>query len=309
MERNVDAKYELVYVGGWGRSGSTLVSGLLNETDAAVSIGEGRFVWERGVLNNELCSCGSPFLRCAFWAEVGAHRGGWSRDEAEHMLSAESRVQSIWNVAASSRRARMTEPEYLETWQSVYDSVWIISGKPHWIVDSTKDAPFRSVLSDLFGERLNAIRIIRDPRAVAYSWTRIKTRPEITERHEIMPILTPSRSGREYAIAHLAHAWLDRRSSGRRVILRYEDLMSQGISALADAVAKLRFDLGCTENRRTVRHEISGNPGRFLTEQPLKIDDAWRYEFPLRSQTAAALWTFPWLLKHGYICRKAAPDA
>ena len=60
----------VLYVGGTGRSGSTVVANALGGLDDAVSVGEVRFLWERGIVQNRLCSCGEPFATCPFWNEV-----------------------------------------------------------------------------------------------------------------------------------------------------------------------------------------------------------------------------------------------
>ena len=64
------APVDVVYVSGFGRSGSTIVEGLLQSRYAATGLGEIFFLWERGALRNELCGCGLRFRQCPFWTEV-----------------------------------------------------------------------------------------------------------------------------------------------------------------------------------------------------------------------------------------------
>ncbi|MBT8240919.1 MAG: sulfotransferase, partial [Acidimicrobiia bacterium] len=60
-------KQPVLFIGGLGRSGSTLIERLLNEYPDVFAIGESVHIWERGLRDNELCGCGVPFDRCVFW--------------------------------------------------------------------------------------------------------------------------------------------------------------------------------------------------------------------------------------------------
>ena len=66
-----DGRVRLLYVGGAGRSGSTLLDLLLSEVPGMFAAGEVRYLWNRGVRDNELCGCGQSFLSCPFWSAVG----------------------------------------------------------------------------------------------------------------------------------------------------------------------------------------------------------------------------------------------
>ena len=45
---------QVLYVGGWGRSGSTLLSHMLAQVAGHVSVGELRYVWQAGVAGRAL---------------------------------------------------------------------------------------------------------------------------------------------------------------------------------------------------------------------------------------------------------------
>src|SRR5438128_1791209 len=62
----------VICIAGIGRSGSTLLERVLVEQAGAFGLGEARYVWERGLRNNELCSCGQNFLDCGFWSRVAS---------------------------------------------------------------------------------------------------------------------------------------------------------------------------------------------------------------------------------------------
>ena len=74
----------VVFIGGQGRSGSTLLERALGQLPDVVSVGETVHLWDRGLRDNELCGCGQPFSACPFWSEVGQLAfGGWDRLDAD----------------------------------------------------------------------------------------------------------------------------------------------------------------------------------------------------------------------------------
>src|SRR5215472_6776033 len=69
-----DGPLRIIYIGGFGRSGSTLLGRRLGEAGNAVPVGELFYVWRVCVINNLRCGCGPPFDQCDFWLSV-QHRG------------------------------------------------------------------------------------------------------------------------------------------------------------------------------------------------------------------------------------------
>src|SRR5438045_2724702 len=63
----------VVYIVGWGRSGSTLIGNLLNEVDGITHLGEVRRLWETveaPVPGDECCGCGDHIAKCQIWGAV-----------------------------------------------------------------------------------------------------------------------------------------------------------------------------------------------------------------------------------------------
>ena len=61
----------VLYLGGLGRSGTTLVERLLGELPNVCALGEVVHLWQRDIVDDERCGCGESFSRCAFWTAVG----------------------------------------------------------------------------------------------------------------------------------------------------------------------------------------------------------------------------------------------
>ena len=71
------------------------------------------------------------------------------------------------------------------------------------VVDSSKITSLAYVLSHSSTIDLRLLHILRDPRAVAYSWTKVVRRPEVAQREAFMPRYSPSYMAMLYAGHHV----------------------------------------------------------------------------------------------------------
>src|ERR1700754_3896573 len=65
----------VLFIAGAGRSGRTLLDRVIGAQEGFLSLGEVQFIWQRSFAEDQLCGCGRPFHRCAFWA--GVCEGAW----------------------------------------------------------------------------------------------------------------------------------------------------------------------------------------------------------------------------------------
>ncbi len=78
----------VLYIGGSGRSGSTLVERMLGALPGVCNVGEVVLMWERGLLRGERCGCGIPLPQCPFWRAVGdVAFGGWEAFNVQEFLA------------------------------------------------------------------------------------------------------------------------------------------------------------------------------------------------------------------------------
>ena len=105
----------VVYLGGLGRSGSTLLERLLGELPGACSAGEVVHMWQRGIVEGERCGCGQPFGECEFWCAVGQDAfGGWDAVDVGRIAQLRSevdRTRYIPLLAASALHASTPRPD------------------------------------------------------------------------------------------------------------------------------------------------------------------------------------------------------
>jgi len=312
-----DAPVPVLYLGGFGRSGSTLVDRVVGSLPGFCSVGELVHLWERGLLADERCGCGRPFSGCPFWTAVGeAAFGstGWAALDAHAVVAQKAAVDRnrhiprlLATLAFPSYRRQLRA--YAATLARVYAGVREVSGAAV-VVDSSKHASTAFVLRRTPGVRLAVVQVVRDPRGVAHSWGKRVQRPEVTGETDYMPVYSAPRS----SLLWLAHNVLFRlfaRTGTPAMVLRYEDFLSapeeqvRRLAAFAGQPAgELPFLASDGSVELVASHNVAGNPMRFRTGRlALRRDDAWRSAMPARTRLLVALLTSPLRVPFGYPLR------
>ncbi|WP_433515533.1 sulfotransferase [Nonomuraea sp. CA-143628] len=290
--------YRVVYLGGLGRSGTTLLERLLGEIPGVAPLGEVVHLWARGVLAGEPCGCGEPFPACPFWREVGETAfGGWTQALAERVLTLRHRVDRTHRIP---RIAHPELAEYAGTYQRLYDAAAKTAGATV-VIDSGKHASLAFCLAAA-GVDVHVVHVVRDPRAVAHSWRKTVERPEDGRP---MTRWGPARTAAHWTAQNLALDLLAAR--GVPVTrLRYEDLLADPAAALATLADTLGLGtalpfLTGTTAQLTTAHTASGNPMRF-TVGPIELrrDDAWHSGLPRHHRHLVTALTWPLRSRYGY---------
>jgi hypothetical protein len=179
------------------------------------------------------------------------------------------------------------------------------------IVDTSKNPVYAGFLSGIPGIDLRLAHLVRDPRAVAFSWRR---RRLVGTGDREMKRLRPSTSARAWALWNLAAGRVARRRPDMpSAIVRYEDLVARPrptLEALASLAGEAATELPFM-GERTVRigthHTASANPRRFATgEIEIREDDEWRRAQGRRDRAVVTVLTSPWLRRYGYPLRVGA---
>src|SRR5262249_11526864 len=156
---------------------------ILGQLDGYVSVGEIRYLWQRGMLDDRLCGCGEPFSSCPFWSDVV--RRAQAEDAIDptrvvELLGRGTRARHIpWLLRARSRpetcAARLEDlPDVLaRTYAAVAKAT-----AARVLVDSSKLPTYGELLRHVPGIEVTVVHLIRDPRATAFSWMRAKPLPE-----------------------------------------------------------------------------------------------------------------------------------
>ena len=301
----------IAFVGGFGRSGSTLLERMLNEVPGISAVGEAVHLWQRGLRDDELCGCGEQFSRCPHWRAVGeAAFGGWDQLDVDHVLALKAAVDrtryvpSLAAPAVSAKQARAVD-EYCELYRRLYRGVAAVTGDCV-LVDASKHASLAYSLRRAGDLDLRVLHMIRDSRGVAYSWSKRVRRPE--RDAEAMPIYSPARAAMLWTANNALFDLLARLGSPV-YRFRYEDLLAEPARVFGEVLAHL----GLPADESSVRflhsdsaelgtsHTIGGNPMRFSTgRMSLRTDEAWRREMPPAARRqVSALTAWP-LASYGY---------
>jgi UDP-N-acetylglucosamine transferase subunit ALG13 len=310
LPRAVDAT-TVLYIGGWGRSGSTLLECLIARLDGVVVLGEVKHLWERALQRDELCACGEAFSRCSFWGAVGDEAfGGWDRVDVGRVLELKGAVDRQRRMHATTRRRpgrdlRADLLEYSAYYRKIYAAAAVITGA-NIVVDSSKEVPTALALSHDRHLDLRVMHIVRDSRGSAYSWSKVVPRPEV-EGQDTMPTFSPAWSTAMWLSLNTAVSGL--RYRGVPVTrLRYEDLVADAASTVR--IAWQELDLPGTGELPMVddttielapTHSVAGNPMRFrsgLTK--LSHDNAWQTGMGVSDRQLVTLMSYPWLRLLGY---------
>jgi hypothetical protein len=140
---------------------------------------------------------------------------------------------------------------------------------------------------------------------VAFSWRRVRRRPEITWREQDMPRYPVVRSAMAWDVANLAA------EASRLVVpyafLRYEDLVREPRGQLARLARELGLgdvDLSFVRDHSatlTAAHTVAGNPMRFAEGTiELRADTEWTTDMPGRQRVVVTSLTLPLLAHYGY---------
>lgn len=300
----------ILYIGGYGRSGTTLIERVLGQIPGLCAVGELRHVWERSFRDDQLCGCGQRFHACPFWGAVAQRAfGGFERLDAAHMVALARRVDRtryVPRLLAPGRGAFARRfATYADVARRLYGAIAAESGC-RVIVDSSKEPSYGWFLRRA-GFDVRVLHVVRDSRAVAFSWVRKKERPEVHWRRELMDVHAPLKSAGLWLTFNALCAAMARLGCDYRRV-HYEDFVADPVAALRPALAMIGVApaaLDGIEGRRlhlTANHTVSGNPMRFAVgEVEVRLDREWRDRMRPADRRLLTALTFPSLLRYGYL--------
>lgn len=293
----------VLFVMGHGWSGSTILGNTLGEIDGFFHAGELRRLWGEALPSGEPCGCGKPFRGCPVWSPVieqtlASVPGGdaetiarWHR-QAVRVRNAPRLLRMRPGHLDSVRGLR----DYGEVLSRLYANIADVTAA-RVVVDTSKRAGDAALLLLLPSVEPSFVHLVRDPRAVAYSWRKRGGRG-------------PAATSRDWVAYNLLDEAVRRKARGRALLVRYEDLVAnprQTLRRITAAVDERHVELPLV-GERTVRlgpnHTVEGNPVRFATgDVELREDDAWRRELPAAARASITALTAPLLLRYGYPLR------
>jgi hypothetical protein len=319
-------KVKILYIMGPTRSGSTLLARLLNEYRGVVSVGEVVSIdvalqscrmqaRSRGdarstfVPNDAaggasrrfsaLCGCALPLQDCPVWGPIEKSVFGdppdyspWSWDAARPGL-----VRFL--LEGSGRWVERNGRALGEVAESVYRELARLT-QARIIVDDSKTPLYGYFLRHQPWADVLPVRLVRDPRGTAASWSRAKPYAGIDGGH--LP-------------AHAAHTcsvdWLKRVALADRLfkaspVVRYEDFIAspmQIASRLLDATG-IEVEPPDRDHAGAVRlstnHILASNPDKFERGTLSIKPPDWSKVLRTRARLVVTASTLPLLRRYGY---------
>ncbi len=318
-DHGMTGRVTVLYIGGRGRSGSTILARTLGQIPGFVNVGELWQVWYRGLLENGRCGCGQPFRSCRFWKAVGDEAfGGWDNVDVGKLTSLrpflkKQRYAPHYALAAKTGIRTRKMDLLLEGCgpflERLYRGIQRVSGAGV-IVDSSKRLSYAVVLSQLPFVDLRVVHLVRDSRAVAYSWAR--STEGVEGGRTLVSRLSPTYQSRVWSLQNYSYGVLSGFAPHSR--LRYEDFVNDPTRHLSGALTGVGLGdeagslpmLRGREISLSVEHTVSGNPDRFRTGNiELRPDEEWKVKMRNPDKSLVTALTAPLLLKYGYLGRNA----
>lgn len=286
---------KIVYIAGWGRSGSTILGAILGEFPGCFAVGELRYLFHPEVS----CGCGEPAAECAFWSKVV--------DRAEDEIGSIDRTLFIRHQrkALAPKRVpsivggtRSSELDFIRTvMRALYQAVAYEAGA-QTIIDGSKHPGDAAVVGSWPESRL--VHLVRDPRASAYSWA---------ERR---------RTGQQsLGYAEATARWIEwsllcelvaiRLPRWHKAWLRYEDLANDPervVRGLGDLLDLAIPEGLMVENRVRLasNHMIGSNPAKFrVGEVTIEPDLGWQADMDPVTRFVVVAGTLPLMIRYGYL--------
>jgi len=291
----------IVYIAGYGRSGSTLLDTILGNHPKIFGGGELTNLFGELIDNNK-CSCQKNYYECDFWTQVLHNNKQFSSKENQKKAKQTTlQMESLTNF-------NQNITDYCDLWRELLKSISEISGKKI-IVDSSKTNRKTWNRIFLFGKcgfNLKIIHLVRDPRAVMWSVIRgCNKRMEAGARSTKYPggmtrgILGWIVSNMSVEFMKYAFPSLD------ILLVKYEDFVVDPQNELKKIGLFLNVNMECLckyiefDLPFESGHGVSGNRMRRKTIIRLKKDAEWIDHLPKYLKTLALI-SYPLMKKYGY---------
>ncbi len=302
-------KIPVLFIAGAGRSGSTLLERMLGQTADLSPIGELRHLGRQD-FELDLCGCGQRFQDCPFWAAVFSEAFGKAPNFPD-LLTQRNQVDRIRFIPkmlwfSYDSKFGKDKKAYSDVLLAIYQAV-LNNSSQKMVLDSSKDVSTLYLLSTMPEIDLHVLHLIRDSRAVAFSWQRQRKKLTTVKRGKYMPVYTARKTAWNWLYRNiLAELAKNKVQSYTRVY--YEELIQNPTAVLCQirqriglAEPDLGFFVGNSVDLQIDSHTVSGNPMRLKKGViHLRLDNEWQTRMTNRDKRTVTLLTWPLLKRYGY---------
>lgn len=314
-----DAPTAVLYIMGAPRCGSTVLDNILNEIDGFFSAGELRFLWQR-LDQGRFCGCGKSFRSCEVWSRVldtvlGSQPGATPREFMTRQ-KAISGTWRTWQLLHQIRKGRLSKEiqAHAALTARLYDAIRSTTAA-RVIVDSSKRPWDAALLGSMPNVEPFFIHLVRDPRAMAYSQSKVKANPDRNQPAFMAPTGI-SESALQWVRRNLsADAVRRAHSSDRSMLIDYHDFCSRPrdiVSAITTFVGEPDAHLPFSDDHTVAlggNHTVSGNPDRFrVGEVPVREDNRWKDSMSRKDKMIVTTLTLPLMVGYARTLRTSGTD-
>ena len=165
---------EIIYIASDGRSGSTILGNVLGQVNNLIHVGELFSFWSVSWPRNVQCGCGTNIRDCQFWREILRKSGIRSDADIDqinkYLKKILPRTHQIPYILGGESFRKISDHE-ISVIKSFYYNIIKLSGS-QYIVDSSKAPYYLYFISKIANINTKIIHLVRDARAVNYSWHR-----------------------------------------------------------------------------------------------------------------------------------------
>lgn len=302
-------KIKVLYVSGWGRSGSTIFGRVLGEIDGFFFPGELRYTWFHWA-DDRRCGCGLQFRKCSMWESVLRKSLGDGHRLAEvEML----RLHNLGNFlpalplsvvpglgAILKKRIRTYASELESLYRAIQEKT-----ECRLIIDTTKYPNYGYILGQIPSIELYVVHLVRHPCATAYSWRKEKLLDPV--KGSYFPQRTSAKCAITWSIQNIAAEIFGRQNPDNFLRLRYDDFVRNPESSIISILKLIGLDASLPPvlhgNRIQLSpvHTVSGNPNRFQSGPiQLRLDEEWKRKMSATDMKLVRLITWPLARRYGY---------
>ncbi len=309
-------RIKVLYIAGAGRSGGTILCHILGQQPGWFYAGELRDLWTSGLRSEKLCGCGRRVVDCEVWQAVFERAyGGLDKIDTAEMTGLREGLSRTrhWPSAlllSAGRRPDRRQRVYLERLAALYSAIRDVTGC-QVIVDASRLIPYGLYVSALSGVDFRVVHLVRDPRAVVFSWKRRRTTRSATKEHTL-PTQGTVRAAMDWAAQNAGGDFIWKSAARATVSIRYEDTVDDPAAELGRVVASV--DAGplavpfiaprIVDLRPT--HSVAGNAYRSQSGLvTLAQDNEWRTSLGRWAKLATTLLCLPGMLRYRYPLRSA----
>jgi hypothetical protein len=289
---------DILYIAGVGRSGSTILGDILGTADGLYHVGEVKDFGRISYTRNYKCGCGDSIRNCDFWQQVlSSHR--IDKNKTLSILSTLSKkIPRTHLVPFLLNTKNKLEASLLKCIYQLYYEIVSISNS-NLIVDSSKIPSYLYVLSKIDDINLRVIHLVRDPRAICYSWHRKKI-------HGFKPN-SDSRIGLGWTIRNSVLDYWGHKNPNKYIKIYYEDFAQRPNRCVNKIFDNYDINSENPMNKDgTVfikkMHTTGGNPSKHKRQEvKIRPDDEWKNNLRFLPKYKVSFLTLPLLIKYRYI--------